>query len=306
MPYRLLLKGAILGGCGTLMASHLGFLQALTHHDLLRHVTHYVGISAGSVIGFLFTLGLSIETIYKDIIAYDLLHLIQQENPLKNLMTQCGIFNLSIMGQRVQSLLEAHGLDAQMTFAQHFALTKKTFCVIATDADTMTPLYADHQTCANVSVLDMVLGSCCIPFAFGTRPHPVSQKMMIDGVLSDAEPFAHMQQKYDLRPFEITAHLIKLTSFVPASNPMTLFSNIFNSFFTKPGSKKGKEAILIVRTPLEMYSAMDIRYKEEHHYAFFQRALLETLHQLSLVNQKPFFTPPLDKIRFRPSLESVS
>lgn len=284
-----LIRAVILGGCGTLMTSHLGFLQALKHHNMLRYIKHYVGISAGSIIAFLFTLGLSIDIIYKDIIAYDVMQFLRQSNPLYKLINECGILDLSIMGQKIKDLLLSNQQNPNMTFQEHYNATGKTLTVVATDAFTMTPIYANHYTSPNIPVLDMILGSCCIPFAFGTRRHPESGQHMIDGIFSDAEPFQYLHAEHQFRSFEICAHLLELSNLIPTNRPISLLNNIVVSLFEKTKSSiANKDAIIIVRTPLYEFSALDIRFQEEHHYSFYKEALLCTLQTIENACRKPY------------------
>lgn len=286
--HRLVLRSIILGGCGSLMASHLGYLAALEHHHLLRTVKYFTGISAGSIIAFLYTLGLPIDAIYKNIVSYNLLELIEQKKPMETFLEECGVLDLTIMIQRIRPLLLAHGFDADMTFAQHYQLTKKTLCIVVTDANTMAPIYADHLQCPHLKVIDMILGSCCIPFAFGTRRHPITNQMMIDGIFSDAEPFAYLKTRYKLRSFEISAHILNLSQYIPTNGPLTLFSNVLTSLLRTQTKDDQENAILVVRTPLHEFSAIDIRYKEEHHYSFYRRALLATVNALDEAGKRPF------------------
>ncbi len=158
--------GIALGGGGARGYFHIGVLSVLEEYDIHPHII--AGTSMGSIIGALYSSGLSAGEIKEMAVGMDWRKLITLADiivPLSGL----------IRGGRVTSLLKS------IVKARTFAQLKKNFACVATDLNTGEQVVLNEG-----SLIEAVRASCSIPAIF--TPVNLKGRYLIDGGLVNVVP----------------------------------------------------------------------------------------------------------------------
>jgi predicted acylesterase/phospholipase RssA len=174
----------VIGPGGTFAYYYIGALQALSDNGYLESVTTMVGVSAGSLIAVLMAAGYTADQLFNEGISTELFALVQV-NTFQSLLASWGFMSSVPLEQRLSILLKAK-LGFVPTFKELYDLTQKTAIVVASDIDARTPIYFDHVSSPNYSVVDAVVASCTVPLLFSQRTY--GGHRIIDGAFTDPYP----------------------------------------------------------------------------------------------------------------------
>ena len=98
-----------------------------------------------------------------------------------------GLDDGEVLLEIIDAQLEALGLSRATTFASLHRLTKKDFCVCATNMHTRTPVYFSRETSPQLPLREALFMSMCVPFIF--RPRRFRGDLHADGGMSANVPF---------------------------------------------------------------------------------------------------------------------
>ena len=167
-----------LGGGGAKGILHIGALMELSKHQALHFPDGIYGSSVGSIIASCVAFKIPIETILEFVKTYSSIQkLIPSKFEVQNiskLFTSKGFYNMNVFNTRMIELFKSANIDIQ---------NKKL-------KDAEMPLYIVSSNITkgvptifsgDVSVLDALRCSCCIPFLF--HPQQVGDYLYVDGDL---------------------------------------------------------------------------------------------------------------------------
>ena len=165
-----------LGGGGAKGILHIGALMELSKHQALDFPDGIYGSSVGSIIASCVAFKIPIETILEFVRTYSSIQkLIPSKFEVQNiskLFTSKGFYNMNVFNTRMIELFKSANIDIQ---------NKKL-------KDAEMPLYIVSSNITkgvptifsgDVSVLDALRCSCCIPFLF--HPQQVGDNLYVDG-----------------------------------------------------------------------------------------------------------------------------
>lgn len=192
-------EAILLSGCATLGSAHLGFLLTLQHHNRIRFLKVVSGTSIGSIIGFLFVLGIPLKDIlgeYRTKQFLDLLSPASKEDVLKNV----GLATVDYILAHIIDILQNHHIDPHITFEEIQKQRNIALIVTATkEVDTQElfiPVYFTPKTTPKMRVLDAIKMSISIPLLFITPTY--HGESYYDGAITCNLPYNHIESHYGI------------------------------------------------------------------------------------------------------------
>lgn len=183
----------VIAGGALKVISVIGCIKYLEEENMLRHLKHYVGSSAGSLMCFFLVLGYS----YSEIRAF--MYENMNDETIKNLdATECmdilssyGLTsgkNLEIFMKRM--LFKKCKLD-DINFIELAKMTGKNLVVCASNFTKQTVEYFNVDTMPHLSVITAIRVSCSIPLIF--TPLSINDNIYMDGGLFNNFPIDYFK-----------------------------------------------------------------------------------------------------------------
>lgn len=175
----------VFGGGGAKGVAYYGALQVLNDIGLLENVSRFAGTSAGAIMAYLLSLGLSPKEVYE-------LHKQMKTEwfmdaaggkccLLPNLVTKLGWNPSKKTTKALTTVLRAkHGRD-DITFLEMYQIFGAELCIVASNLSTMTVEYFHPKTTPDMSVIKAVRASMSIPFLM--QPVTEGDHLYVDGGL---------------------------------------------------------------------------------------------------------------------------
>lgn len=167
-----------------------GAVERLEVAGLLRHVTTFIGTSAGSIIAMLLALGYSAKEVVQFAVRVDVWKTLAAAISLAELMSvhrRLGIIDSREKMKQILSIMIARSRVAKdkpdITFAEAFRRTGMKLVVCATNLATSEAVYFDERRSPNMPIEKAIRASCAIPFVF----MPVDNKF-VDGAMTVPYP----------------------------------------------------------------------------------------------------------------------
>ena len=191
-PYRICLSGGGIKGF-----AHIGVLETLQEHGLLKAVHEYLGISAGALCAFCLAIGCSLPELRRFALLLDF-GLIRDVDP-ETALNFSETFRIDT-GANVKKLLSAilrgKKLDPECTFAE--LETKKlgpSLRVFATNINTCRAEEFSAKATPGIEIRFAVQASLSIPIYFTPMRHPESGHLFLDGGLMCSSPFIYLSDE---------------------------------------------------------------------------------------------------------------
>ncbi len=193
----------LLSGCACFGSGHIGFLLSLQNARRLRFLKVIAGTSIGSIVGFMFLLGVDLKLMFKLFINHQLVHLLQAPPSSEDL----GLAdNLLVIASIVDILLSVD-IEPNITFAELYRDNKIKFVVTAsklTSTNSYLPAYFSVDTKPDMKVLDAIRASISIPVLFTYFSY--ENEMYCDGALTADLPFDYLETTYSIAEEDMLAH----------------------------------------------------------------------------------------------------
>ena len=163
----------------------LGALQGLVEKNKLKNVKHISGVSVGSIIALLYTVGYSINEIIKDAFS---IHLFDDISNVKfnDIRNHKGL----ISPVKIKDLLSKRILDKLgniPTMKNLYKLTGMDLVIVSHNLSQGHPVYYRHYgNDSDISCVDAVMHSINIPFIFQEILY--KGNIIVDGALGDPDP----------------------------------------------------------------------------------------------------------------------
>jgi predicted acylesterase/phospholipase RssA len=157
-----------------------------------RQLKGAAGVSSGTVVALAMLVGVDIKAMCDALVEISRrYHSIAPSLDVQLAFDAFGLDDGLMLQQTIDEMLDALGLSAVATFASLNRLTNKDFRVVATNADTMHPVYFSHTTTPQMPVRDAIYMSMTVPFIF--KPRRWMGELHVDG---------GMLQNYPVHIFE--------------------------------------------------------------------------------------------------------
>ncbi len=165
----------------------LDYLQNKSHIDINK-INNWVGTSAGSIMGYLFTLGYSIHEIGDFILDFNF-QTLESEISIDGLLESHGLNNgIKMMVLMSSFLKEKYNLE-DINFIDHYKLTNKKLTIIGTNFSKGQETVFNYETYPTMSVITAIRISCSVPVIF--EPVLFNGDYYIDGGLINNFPLKH-------------------------------------------------------------------------------------------------------------------
>lgn len=200
-PYRICLSGGGIKGF-----AHVGVLDALHQHGLLKAVHEYVGISAGALCALCLSIGCSIPELRKIILLLDfgLIRDVDPETAL-NFTETFGIDTGANVKKLLSAILRGKKIDPHCTFAELAAKNVgPSLRVFATNINTCRAQEFSVKASPNDEVSFAVQASMSIPIYFTPLRHPESGHLFLDGGVMCSSPFKYLSDDEKQHTLSIT------------------------------------------------------------------------------------------------------
>jgi predicted acylesterase/phospholipase RssA len=227
VPSRIL---SLCGG-GHLCIAHLGVIKALRDRDLLKYIKGVAGISAGALVGLIFSLGYTIEQIERLLYSIDLSMFtnVEADSALLFYQTLC-VNSGHVLDTFLTSLLETKGLAADTTFSSLKNQSSLFFRCYATRLNTSDIQEFSIEKTPNHSVLFAVRASMCLPVVFAPMKDPFTDVLYYDAGLVHNMPFVFLTEEEKEQCLCVFFNIFDSTGAVNL-DPLTVFKSAFKSFY---------------------------------------------------------------------------
>jgi NTE family protein len=175
------IQNLVISGGGVKTFAVIGLLQKLN----LDSVTNYAGVSAGSIITYLLSIGYTpyeLETVATEI---DLSN-IMGDLTIDNLLFKQSISTSTNMKIVLSTLTNYMIQNDSITFKQHYSMTNKILNIGVSCLDTAEYVIFNKDNFPNVNIIDAIIASCAIPGIF--PPKKINDKYYCDGFIFNNFP----------------------------------------------------------------------------------------------------------------------
>jgi NTE family protein len=193
-----------LSGGGIRVVAFVGALEVLAKNKLLNHVNEYIGVSAGALIGFLLSIGYTLQELKKLVLEFDfgLIRNLEPENTLE-FLEHYGLDNGANLNRLCESVMRQKNILPTTTFLElsHIRPPLPSFRCFATDLTTCQPREFSLSTTPNVKIIDALRATMCLPFYFTPIEDPITGNLLSDGGLMNNYPMVFLpadEHKYAL------------------------------------------------------------------------------------------------------------
>jgi predicted acylesterase/phospholipase RssA len=172
----------------------LGALHHLHESGHLQTISTYVGVSVGSVIASLLSIGLTPMYLFKQM---KLLDLFQDNTEITmhsmiDLFTKFGLYDPKSFIKTIQDIF-IDQIDTDPTMKELYNLTGNRLIIVATNVNRMTPVYIDHESHPDMLCSTAIRMSISIPLIF--IPVRYENEIYVDGGISNNFPICHLDSE---------------------------------------------------------------------------------------------------------------
>lgn len=225
-------KRIILSGGGLRSISHLGALQILEQKGFLKNVVEYVGVSAGSFVGFAITIGYTIKELIKFCSLFDF-------GIVRNLTPESAFEFPNTFGfddgenliKLIKSLLRQKNLAPTLTFKE-WSLTKPKLQLrcFATDLNTQEPYEFSALKTPDTMIVDALRITMSLPVYFIPVRDINTGHVLVDGAILHNLPMAFLTKKENQESLAIS-FTYEHTKIDNIPDIMTYMSQIFACYY---------------------------------------------------------------------------
>jgi NTE family protein len=186
-----MIKNLVISSGGIILFSFLGSLKYLNEINYLENVTSFYGVSAGSILCTMLSLGYTIDEIHEFLIKFDILKFIG-DNDIINLINDYGLSlgqNRDIIAQTIISYKLGEE-NINYTFKQLYDEKKIKLNIFATCIEDKNLWKFTYNENHDVPIWKALVASCNIPFLFS--PIEINNKKFIDGAIIDTFPISYI------------------------------------------------------------------------------------------------------------------
>jgi len=164
----------------------IGTLRYLEYNNYLSKFKKIIGISVGSIIGFLLTLEYKIKDIYYILSNYNIEDIyfnkkLNKYNLINHFFQNYSINNVKGILKLLEYFLNNKNLNSNITFKELYEFNKINLIIIASNLNKNKLQYFSHKLSPNIPVLLALKASISIPLIFS--PVIINNEYFVDGGL---------------------------------------------------------------------------------------------------------------------------
>lgn len=185
-----------LSGGGIRAVAFVGALEVLNKYKLLNHVVEYIGVSAGALVGFILSIGYTLQEVKKIVLELDfgIIRNIEAESTLE-FLERYGLDNGENLIRLCEAVMKQKNIPSTTTFLELSKIRPITFRCFATDLNTCTPREFSVSATPNVKILDGLRASMSLPFYFQPVQDPTTGNLLSDGGLINNYPMVFLSEE---------------------------------------------------------------------------------------------------------------
>ena len=180
-------KRLVLSGGGIRVTAFIGALEVIEEHGYLKGIEEFVGVSAGSWLGFMLAIGYTIKEMKEIIHGLDF-------NVIRNLdpdLENYGMDNGENLEKLMSSLLRVKGIGPEIKFRE----LSKGLRIYASDLNLCKIREFSKKLTPDVSIIHAIRASCAIPLYFTPIKDCITGNYLSDGGVINNYPIVHLTNK---------------------------------------------------------------------------------------------------------------
>ena len=180
----MVLKNLVISGGGINGIGFIGIIKYLSENNLLKDINHYVGTSAGSILGYLLSIGYNHMEIFEFCKYFNFSKIVNVN--LDNFLEKYGFADSSKLYYILKRLTEAKDFSHKITFKEHFEKTKKKLTITGTCIQDYKSHFFNYENTPDMDILTAIRISSTIPLIFMPTVH--KNKLWLDGGMTENYP----------------------------------------------------------------------------------------------------------------------
>jgi NTE family protein len=174
----------VLSSGGLKGISHVGVVRALEEFECMTNIDTIVGVSAGSFVAALITIGFTSIEMRDILLLFDFSKTVSIK--IGNIIEKFGMDDGSKYCIFIKKLFESKDYKEDLTFKQLYEKTKKKLIIVVTCVNTRMAEYLSVDTTPDMLIIKAIRMSSSIPIYFAPVIH--DNKYYIDGACMDGYP----------------------------------------------------------------------------------------------------------------------
>jgi NTE family protein len=189
-------KRIIFSGGGVRGMAHIGALEELEKAGLLIHVREWIGVSAGSILALMLSVGYSLRELGTFCREFDFTQVVDLDDATGWLF-KLGMDTGERLKRLIEALLKEKGFSVELTFSELAKSRPKnpTIRIYVTNLNSGRYKVFSHIHTPHYKVVDAVRASSAIPVYFQPLIDNDSGNILVDGGVISNFPLQHMTEK---------------------------------------------------------------------------------------------------------------
>lgn len=178
------LKNLVISGGGINGLGFIGIIKYLSENNLLKNIEHYIGTSAGAILGYLLSIGYNHMEIFEFCKFFNFSKIVNVN--LDNFLDKYGFADSSKLYYIFKRLTEAKNFNHNITFKEHYDKTKLKLTITGTCLNDYKPHFFNYENTPDMEILNAIRISSSIPLIF--IPMVYDNKLWLDGGMTENYP----------------------------------------------------------------------------------------------------------------------
>ena len=179
----------VISGGGINGISIVGAIYKFFENNKVEDITDIIGVSVGSIIGFLIVLGYTkneIKNIFLEIKLNEFM-----DYKIKRLINDWGLDNGNLNKKLLKAFLINKNFNQDITFKNLYDKTNKNLIVCGTNLTNERIDYFNYKTTPDMRVVDSIMISCCFPVIY--TPIQYNKCLYVDGGVLASYPIEYFE-----------------------------------------------------------------------------------------------------------------
>tara|TARA_Y100000741_G_scaffold63524_2_gene45306 strand:- start:2174 stop:2968 length:795 start_codon:yes stop_codon:yes gene_type:complete len=181
----------VLSGGGLNGIAYIGLVNILEKKNILKKINKFAGTSIGSIFIFLISINADLLDIY-NLFIYKFKYIFNIK--INNVLNGC-LLNSKIFEEILREILNNKLNKKNITFLEHYNLTKKELNIICTDLYSGKEKVFNMNNTPNIDIIDTIIASSSIPIF--VKSVKIDNNYYIDGSFKNLFPINIFENELD-------------------------------------------------------------------------------------------------------------